>query len=491
MNNVNKAKFILLRNVDVSCEAQYDPIRETYLPRRVIAPATFAVTWPDGTPCTLIEIYLISRFRHGASVREDGGSLRATVSKLIHLIQYCWKIKRDLWELDDDNFYDMVLSLMNQMKHNAPLIRVRDNNTVRSIIASIVDFLLWIQNEIMIGKYFIGIGPEYKIKLIEKKILQSKRNYYTIQRIYHRLPPHDTKEPKRPISREKRNAIWQAVSDMTHVVKYLPTWGRSNAISVFLRDYLKARRELLLELLEATGARPGELARLSVSKNEDCYENQELMLITLKRRRHIERKIKLQPGVAMRLTVFIRKYRSGLLKEIHAAGQKSTPMDLLFLGINGAPMTERLMVSEFNRISKVAGLGEYQSCMSMFRHRFITKQVAIHLSLYLNDNNKTKEMMTDGDYRTILKKVCVSTGHGDETSLLHYIDLALDELGFSDQIDKVISIDASIEMAMTQVISMIGSLEKSNGKSAEKILQDTKIALENVQREIKLVTNRH
>ena len=491
MNNINKAKFILLRDVNVSCEAQYDSIRKTYLPRRVIAPATFAVTWPDGTPCTLIEIYLISRFRRGASVREDGGSLRATVSKLIHLIQYCWKIKRDLWELDDDNFYDMVLLLMNQMKHNAPLIRVRDNNTVRSIIASIVDFLLWIQNEIMIDKYFIGIGPEYKIKLIERKILQPKRNYYIIQRIYHRLPPHDTKEPKRPIDREKRNAIWKAVSDMTHVVRFLPTWGRSNAISIFLRDYLKARRELLLELLEATGARPGELSRLSVSKNEDCYENKELILITLKRRRHIERKIKLQPGVAMRLTVFIRKYRSGLLKEIHAAGQQSTPMDLLFLGINGTPMTERVMVSEFNRISKVAGLGEYQSCMSMFRHRFITKQVAIHLSLYLNDNNKTKEMMTDGDYRTILKKVCVSTGHGDEASLLHYIDLALDELGFSDQIDKAIAIDASIEMAMTQVISMIGSLETSNEKSAEKILQDTKIALENVQREIKSVTNRH
>lgn len=485
MHDANKAKFYLLRNVNVSFESQYEPIRKKYLPRLIITPATFAVTWPNGAPCTLIEIYLIFRYRRGASVREDGGSLRATTAKLIHLIRYCWIIKRDLWELDDEDIYGMVLSLMSEMKKSAPFIRARDNNTVRLIIAASVDFLLWIQNDIMVEKKIIGVGSEYKIKLIEKKILLPQRNRYIIQRVYHRLPPNDTKEPKRPISREKRNAIWQAVSNMANVTILLPIWGRSEKILAFLKEYLKARRELLLELLEATGARPGELARISVLKNEDCYEKQELILLTLKRRRHIERKIKLQPGVAMRLTVFIRKYRSELLKAMHAAGQKPDPMNLLFLGINGTPMNERSMVTEFSRISKVAGLAEYQSCMSMFRHRFITKQVAIHLGIYLNEKNKTKEMMTDGDYRTILKKVAVITGHGDENSLLHYIDMAWEELGVADQVGQAIAIDASIEMASTQVISLIGNLEIGNKKPTSKLLKETKIALENIQREIR------
>ena len=92
---MDRQLFSLLNEVDVSHEAHYNPIGKSYLVRRLIAPATFAVTWPDGTPCSLVEIYLVSRFRRGASVREDGGSLRATVAKLSHLIRHCWEIKRD------------------------------------------------------------------------------------------------------------------------------------------------------------------------------------------------------------------------------------------------------------------------------------------------------------------------------------------------------------------------------------------------------------
>ncbi len=239
-----------------------------------------------------------------------------------------------------------------------------------------------------------------------------------------------------------------------------------------------------MELLEATGARPGELSRLSVSDNEDCYKSQELVLITLKRRRHFERKIKLQPGVAMRLTVFLKKYRAALLMAIRATGADSDSKNRVFLGIFGVPMTERTMVSEFSRISKAAGLSEYQSCMSMFRHRYITKQVAIHLNIYLSANNKTRELMTDGDYRTILKKVAVTTGHGSETSLLRYIDLAWEELSTTDQVTKAISIDASIETAVTQVISLIGELGNSTRNSKGGLERGTVEVLRWLQREI-------
>lgn len=250
-----------------------------------------------------------------------------------------------------------------------------------------------------------------------------------------------------------------------------------------LSHYLKARREFLLELLEATGARPGELSRLSVSDNEDCDKTQQLILITLKRRRHFERTIKLQPGVAMRLTVFL-KYRRALLKAIRATGAEPEPKDRVFLGISGLPISERSMVSEFCRISKVAGLSEYQSCMSMFRHRYITKQVAIHLGIYLSENNKIRELMTDGDYRTILKKVATSIGHGNETSLLHYLDLAWEELGTTDHVTKAAAIDAAVESAITQVISLSGRLEMTAGKSAGAHMRETVEELKQLQHKI-------
>ncbi len=490
MATPDRARFHIMQEVDVSCESHYDPIRSLYTPRRSVVLATFAVSWPDGTPCSLVEMYLVSRFRRGVSVREDGGSLRAIVAKLAHLIRHCWRIKRDFWELDDEDVYGLVQALMEEMKPEAPLVHVRDNNTVRAIIATTVEFLLWVQTEVMVALPLIGVGHEYRIQLVERKVLDTRRNRYIIQRIYHRLPPRDTKEPKRPISRDKRNALWEAVSRMAGFSVVPPGWARSGDCGSLLNQYLKARRELLLELLEATGARPGELSRLSVSSNEDCYKSQELVLLTLKRRRHVERKIKLQPGVAMRLSVFISKRRAALLKEIQAAGAVSYPIDRVFIGINGAPMSERSMVSEFWRISKVAGLEEYQSCMSMFRHRFITKQVAIHLGIYLSEENKTREMMTDADYRTILKKVATITGHGVEASLLHYIDLAWDELGTGNQVDAVVAIDASIESATTQIISIIGELENPAGRSPAGLLQAAKETLMNMQQELRAAVDK-
>lgn len=481
---MDRQLFHLLSEVDVSHDAHYNPVENVYSVRRVIAPTTFAVTWPDGVPCSLVEIYLVSRFRRGASVREDGGSLRPTIAKLSHLIRHCRRIKKDFWELDDEDIYQLIVALMEEMKPAAPMVRVRDNNTVRSIITAAVEFLLWLQGEMLMGVKLIGAGPEYRILLVERKVFDSRRNRHIVQLLYHRLPPRDTKEPKRPISREKRNLIWQAIGQLAGADLVLPPWARGSNNAEMLASYLKVRRELLLELLEATGARPGELSRLSVSDNEDCYKTQELVLITLKRRRHFERKIKLQPGVAMRLTVFLKKHRDTLLRAIRVTGAKPEPKDRVFLGVSGLPISERSMVSEFSRITKAAGLSEYQSCMSMFRHRYITKQVAIHLGIYLSENNKAKELMTDGDYRTILKKVATTTGHGSESSLLHYLDLAWEELATTDQVTKAGAIDASIESAVTQVISLTGQLGMDTGKSAGDLMRMTVQVLRQLQLEI-------
>lgn len=172
----DRARFNLLQQVDVSCDSHYDPIRHSFTPRKQIMPATFAVTWPDGTPCSLVEMYLISMFHRGVSVREDGGSLRATVAKLMHLVRYSWEVKRDFWELDDDDIYRLLDALMAETKPEAPSVRVRDNNTVRAIVAAVVEFLLWLQNEILVGVALIGVGADFRIRLIEQKTLDSRRN---------------------------------------------------------------------------------------------------------------------------------------------------------------------------------------------------------------------------------------------------------------------------------------------------------------------------
>ena len=55
--------------------------------------------------------------------------------------------------------------------------------------------------------------------------------------------------------------------------------------------------------------------------------------------------------------------------------------------------------------------------------------VKLHLVSFIENNpHKNKHMMTESDYRTILQKVASFTGHKSADSLLHYIDLAWEEL---------------------------------------------------------------
>ncbi len=46
--------------------------------------------------------------------------------------------------------------------------------------------------------------------------------------------------------------------------------------------------------------------------------------------------------------------------------------------------------------------------------------------------------MTDADYRSILKRVAVKTGHGSVESLWHYIDLAWDEMDVWGNVDMAL-----------------------------------------------------
>ncbi len=65
----------------------------------------------------------------------------------------------------------------------------------------------------------------------------------------------------------------------------------------------------------------------------------------------------------------------------------------------------------------------------MFRHRFITNMVKIHLCSFMDKNPiKNKYNFNEHDYSTILRKVAGFTDHKDPKSLFYYIDLAWEEL---------------------------------------------------------------
>lgn len=458
--------FTLLRQVDTTHTASYRQSDGAWSAAQEIIPGTFSVRWPNGLPCTLVEAYLIHRFRAGATSREvDGGSLRATVSKISHLVRYCWNVRRDFWDLDDEGYFQFLDQLQSEKKRKTPYVPKRNDNSIRAISASCISFLSWLQDDLRFRKDLVGCGASYRIKLIRSTRAGTSdcRAFQGESFVYHRLPPRDIREPKRPMPSAYRNSLWNAASSMSRAPRNHPYWATEARDAELVNDFLANRRELLLYLLEATGARPGELARLSVLANADCYKTRKLKLVTLKRRRLIHRVIDIQPDVAMRFELFVRGHRATLLARIRERTGNHHGGDNVFIGLLGEPMHERTITSDFTRLADRAGLGSVKSCMSMFRHRFITKQVAIHLREYLSENSLVRALMTEVDYLSILKKVSSVTGHKSPKSLLHYIDLAWDELGAFDRIETAQKIEAVIDSTVTRLISLIGGM-KSRGQ---------------------------
>lgn len=130
---------------------------------------------------------------------------------------------------------------------------------------------------------------------------------------------------------------------------------------------------------------------------------------------------------------------------------------------------------DFRRITVVSGLQE-KTCQSMFRHRFVTNMVKLHLIAFMDKNPlKSRQLMIESDYRTILKKVATFTGHQDPDSLNSYIDLAWEEINiFSDVYDikKLSDRLASINHYLNSLKTDVAGINRLTSKKSIKYLND-------------------
>lgn len=477
MTENNGQLYELVRDLELPDCSLHNPTTNTYIATNVCHPAWFAVLWPNGFPCLWVEWYLLEKLQSVTTRRVDGGSLKAYASDLSHLVRYCWKLRKNLWEIDDDEFKGFVAFLKEERRSNRPAIAKRNRNTVRTIIARCIEFYAWLQASLTPQRVIVGTRQQGAQITCKLKTSVDRRGYERKRLVYAFEPTADSPDPKRPISRDIRQSLWDAVAALSNPgrlhARYKARFHIESELNEEL-DYLRVRRELLLAILEATGARPGELARLLVSDNKDCAGEGRLVLTTLKRRglRDPKRRIPVERSVCIKLEVFVEKYRSRLLSRLAERGRKITQSDSVFLcSRNGTPLSERSLTKEFQRIVLAAGI-EQRACMSMYRHRFITTMVKLHLLAFMEeDSGKSRSTMTDKDYRTILKRVAVFTGHGDPESLMHYVDLAWEEIGLFDYVQPALGLMAAVDSSLQLIQSIRDEIRLNPQYSAQNSIE--------------------
>lgn len=227
----------------------------------------------------------------------------------------------------------------------------------------------------------------------------------------------------------------------------------------------------MIWMMMRTGLRPSELVQMSVKDHENILTTKVLKIPT-KKRRKVTAPVRSFPILLDAATVVYRYLlsRTAYCNAIRKAGTEPAPGIAFFLTLEGEPIKKTSLEKDFERLAAQAGYKDVQACLSMFRHRFITYEVTVHLKEFIDKSGKSRQMMTDIDYESILKRISAKTGHGSVHSLWHYIDLAWEELGVWGVTDKALARLQAFDQLFTDGLRLKHELE-SSGKRLPKELQ--------------------
>ncbi|WP_331351880.1 tyrosine-type recombinase/integrase [Cellvibrio sp. UBA7671] len=409
------------------------------------------------------------------STRWTGKTVVTVAAKLSELVRYCSAYGRGFSELDDMDLSVLISNLCSETNPESQQ-RVRNNNSVRSIIYSVLGFLVWFQENLNFSnRPLIGTKPSGASIIIEYKKTGRRGEKF----LHHRyLPPSNSTDRKLPISTDTIEKIQLQIEILYESEAYPEParrrFGKNKDLFDGYREYITARREFMIFAMRRTGMRPQELCDMSVAKNKVSLNgvNPFLVLPTLKRRRNDppERFFPVSEGDAVRFNAYFTarddwyqlcRLTNPGLEDDGAMFLSTEPKSL------GTAISKSGLEKDFSKLCERAGLQNVQSCFSMFRHRFITDLVI----LYLKEWRAQQGQMAKQDYRMLLEKVREKTGHKSVESLWHYIDLALSMEGVWDPINRAAKRLDACESLRHDLVDLKRKLksEKGGGTDSEAI----------------------
>lgn len=406
-------------------------------------PAFPFMYWPSGKPCEPVNMYFLD-----IANEVTGDSLRTYATQLSHLVRFCGDKMISIESLNDSYIHELSERLQDEKSRRNPLERARNNNTIRAILSRVIRFLLWYQKNFMLllSRPLIGehtVSPQITVKRIKNDWSKAKKRRIEYYYTHSAMPTSESREPKRPIALPVIEDIQRCINTQSALEiqspRFVQRFRNKPALLMARLEYMRSRRHFMVWMMMHTGLRPSELVEMSVKEHDNILTTRTLQIPT-KKRRKINAPKRSFPIMLNAATV-VHRYliaRKTYCETIKAAGAEPCPGDAFFLTLDANPIKKSSLEKDFERLTDEAGYKNVQACFSMFRHRFITYEVTAHLKEFIDKSGKSRQMMTDIDYESILKRVATKTGHGSVQSLWHYIDLAWDELGVWGSIDKAI-----------------------------------------------------
>ncbi|KTD97624.1 tyrosine-type recombinase/integrase [Pseudoalteromonas sp. H71] len=386
----------------------------------------FSFKYPNGKPCIPVELYLTDKLKF---LKE--GTVKNKAGHVSHLIRCMFHLKFDFEDLTTQKIEKIYLMFSSEKKEDGS--KRRNRNTQKTILKTWVEFLKWYASYFCLDENFIGVGNNCRIELIKKQSKDSRGITHTYDFFPLKIDS-DTTDPKKAITQGLIRKLWLAHQSLTLKerkkvsTKIVNKFSKKQVEEHFA--FLKVRRELMLRVFEALGVRPSELIKIPRLINIDNLRENKLFILGAKggKDRTISIDVDLAKELQMYFLMHIPKLQTRLL-DAEILEQNQEVEDVLILNPLSGQAIKPGTIYQLFRELKIEADVKQQLCASMYRHRFITNLVKLHLNSFKESSpEKSRYNTSKTDYTGILKKVAMLTGHNNPMSLLHYIDLAWDEL---------------------------------------------------------------
>ena len=427
------------------------------------------VRWPSGQPCEPVNAYLLD-----TAATVTGDTLKTYAAELSPLLRYCDSVSIGFEQLDDTHIFTYAQQLQTERALHDPTRRMRNNNTVRNLMRRAIAFLQWYQAHLMLATEtpLIGsaeVAPRIIVRWRHTPHGGRRGTDYVVHRA---MPTTNSRQPKHPLPQsiiEEIERVIESLSDLNmQTAHFKRRFARHPEHLTAQLEYLRARRRFMVWIMKRTGLRPSEMHEMPLRENATALKTQRLIIPT-KKRRHRVGPLRSFP-VTLRDAAIFHRYliaRETYAQQIRRSDPAYQLPEALFLGVEGEAVKKTSLEKDFERLVRACGHRNVQACLSMFRHRFITFEVVAHLREFMGSQEKTRQLMTDADYRSILKRVSAKTGHGSPESLWHYIDLAWEEMDVWAQVDRTLEGRYASESLHQEVLDLQHQLKSHPSFAAD------------------------
>lgn len=407
--------------------------------------------WPNGRPCHLANHWL----QTVSSKTNAKDTTRVYASQISHLLKYCSSRGIELWDLTDDHFFAFTKTLQNEKITVQGVQENRRGRThIRAVQLRCLHFLIWVAENFAFLSHQRLIGnaeANPKITIIYKRNPHSGHMEIDHPDLLTPSPPIDDKGviTERTIQ-QLQDAIFHSHNVSELPVRALTKLKHNPALFNVLNTYIYERRMFMIRIMKLTGLRPEELIDIPLELNREVHSKLYIAIPTKKRGYPAPiRKFRISSRAALDFNRYLTQ-RTTLLNKLAETGQlKSMPASLL-LTVHGTPLKKASMTKDFDRLCLTAQLGDVRTCLSMFRHRFITREIHILLLERFEKKPHFKIAWTAALRDDICFIVAQKTGHKRPESLHTYFHeeyrLLTNDLEQAQTRQNVDTLDASQEL---------------------------------------------